>query len=417
VSSETLKAEAAQLQKVLAHCLKSESAPRINAMLDLARSEPGIPVLPEELDRDPMLLNCKNGTLDLRTGILRDHCRDDLLTKLCPTAYRPEAACPTWERFLTDIFPATGDAAEQPGNLDLIGWLQRLLGYCLTGDVSEQVLPIFWGQGANGKSTLLNAVQGVLGPDYTMKAPPDLLMVKRGESHPTERADLFGRRFVVAVETEAGGRLAEALVKELTGGDRIRARRMREDFWEFDPTHKVILCTNHKPKIRGADHAIWRRPRLVPFTVIFPDDRQDKKLPEKLRAEAEGILAWMVRGCMDWQRAGLGMSGDVDRATAAYRSEQDVVATFVTECCVTGSPEYRIRASELYGRFKRWCEEAGESAVVSRQDFGTSLSAMDGVERFTNNGTWYRGIGLRPHDREEQRDWTEPTEPAEPFPG
>ncbi len=386
-----------ELSKALAaHALRSEDARRIRAMVSLARSEPGIPVLPPDLDRDPWLLNCANGTLDLLTGQLRPHGREDLLTKVCPVEYHPDAPCRTWQRFLTHIFPATGDTAEQPGNAELIGFLQRLLGYCLTGDVSEQVLPIFWGTGANGKSTLLNLVHDLLGDGYAMKAPNDLLMVK-STAHPTEKADLFGKRMVAAIETDHGNRLAESLVKELTGGDRIRARRMREDFWEFAPTHKVILCTNHKPKIRGTDHAIWRRIRLIPFTVTIPEERKDKAMPEKLRAELPGVLAWMVRGCLDWQRRGLGTPEEVKAATAHYRSEQDLLAGFLDECCVSGDSSYRCKASDLYDRFKAWCEASGEakgSEIPTRRKVGEALVERN-FERYTSNGTWYRGLALR----------------------
>lgn len=411
-ADEKRKAETAVLAKVVMWAKQSESAPRIAAMLDLARSEPGIPIKPADLDRDPFALNVANGTLDLRTGTLRDHCRDDLLTKLCPTAYRPDAVCPHWEQFLTDTFPASGDAAEQAGDVELIAYVQRLLGYGMTGDVREHVLPIFWGVGANGKSTLLNAVQDVLGCDFTMKAPPELLTVRKGEAHPTERADLFGRRLVLAIETEAGARLAESLVKELSGGDRVRARRMREDFWEFEPTHKVILCTNHKPKVRGTDYAIWRRLRLVPFRVCVPENRQDKQLGAKLRAEAEGILAWIVRGCLEWQKHGLGTAAAVTLATQEYRSEQDVVGAFVAERCHTGDTVFRCKAKDLYTTFRKWCEALGEREI-GQTDFGQLIVDMEGIVRYTNNGTWYKGIALRQSDE----DATEATEATEPVPG
>jgi putative DNA primase/helicase len=390
------------LRKALVEwAVKSENAMRIHNIIALARSEPGIPILPSRLNNDPMLLNVANGTLDLRTGKLHKHRRQDYLTKLCPVEYDPGATCPTWERFLTEIFPATGDTAEQPGNTELIRFVQRFLGYCLTGDIREQILAIFWGNGSNGKSTMLNVLLELLGQDYAIKAPPNLLMAKR-EAHPTEKADLFGQRLVTTIETEDGGRLAEALVKDLTGGDHIRARRMREDFWQFAPTHKLVLCTNHKPKIRGTDHAIWRRIRLVPFTVRFEGDRKDAKLPDKLRAEYPGILAWLVRGCLDWQKDDLGLPEAVKQATQEYRAEQDLVAGFVQECCVEGDA-YRCRAGELYARFKHWTEACGEaqgSAVPSQRMFGLALSER-GFERYTNNGTWYRGIGLR-HDHEEE---------------
>jgi putative DNA primase/helicase len=387
------------------HALWSEDAKRIHNMIALARSEPGVPVLPRQLDLDPWLLNVLNGTVDLRTGKLREHRRADSLTRLCPVDYDPAAVCPLWEWFLCGTFPATGDAAEAPGDRELIRYLQRYLGYCLSGNVSEQILAIFWGKGANGKSTLLTLLLELLGMDYAIKAAPDLLLTKK-EAHPTEKADLFGRRLVAAIETEEGGRLAEALVKDLTGGDRIRARRMREDFWEFSPTHKLILCTNHKPKIRGTDHAIWRRLRLFPFTVTIPDEQQDKQLLDKLRAERKGVLAWLVRGCLDWQREGLGLPEAVRAATEGYRSEQDLLAGFIEECCITGSSSYRCRAGELYGRFRAWCEASGEakgSEVPSQRKVGEALTER-GFERRTSNGTWYLGIGLRQEPCGELRD-------------
>ena len=269
-------------------------------MLRLAQSELGIPIRPIDLDQNPWLLNCPNGTVDLKTGELKPHCREDLLTQLCPTNFNPDRSTYHWDRFLELVFDH---------RQDLLDYGHRLLGYMITGDVREQVLPIFYGVGANGKSTLINTFMKVIGNDYTMQAPSDLLMAKRHNSHPTERADLFRKRLVTCAETEQNRRLNEALVKALTGGERIRARRMREDFWEFDPTHKVILCTNHKPQVRGTDHAIWRRLRLLPFEKTFwnPDDsesgpdelRQDKELMGRLLLESEGILFWAVPGCLE----------------------------------------------------------------------------------------------------------------------
>ena len=273
--------------------LESESAQRLTAMVKLAESECGVPVTPDQLDRDPWLLNCQNGTLEVKTGRLRSHCRADNLTKVCPISYDSKAVSPLWLDILDRTFA---------GNAKMIAYVQRLCGVWLTGDVSEQVVPIFYGTGANGKSLILGAIQGVLGNDYSMKAAPDLLMAKRTDSHPTERADLFGKRLVCCIETDEGQRFNESLLKELSGGDKVRARRMREDFWEFDPTHKIVLAANHKPFVRGTDHGIWRRLRLVPFTVTIPDDEQDKQLPVKLVAEYAGILAWAVQGCLEWQR-------------------------------------------------------------------------------------------------------------------
>jgi putative DNA primase/helicase len=266
---EAAEAENEKERKALAnHAKRSESKARITDALYLARSETGIPVRPNQLDANPWLLNALNGTVDLRTGELRDHDREDLITKLAPVEYNPDAQAPIFAAFLERILPS----------LALRRFVQRVIGYAAPGTVSEELLTIFHGMGANGKSTLVNSVMEALG-DYAMQAAPDLLLAKRG-SHPTELADLFGARFVASTETEEGRRLAESLVKQLTGRDPIKARRMREDFWQFDPTHTVFLATNHRPEVRGTDLAIWRRIRLVPFQVTIPPAEQDKRLPE-----------------------------------------------------------------------------------------------------------------------------------------
>jgi len=207
----------------------------------------------------------------------------------------------------------------------------------------------------------------VLGPDYAMKAPPDLLMAKRGESHPTERADLFGKRFVACIETGEGRRLAESLVKEITGGDRIRARRMREDFWEFAPTHHVWLVSNHKPTIAGTDHGIWRRIKLIPFDVVIPEEEQDKKLPAKLGAELPGILNWAIAGCLEWQRNGMQEPSIVKAATQQYSAEMDEIGQFIEERCELG-PQFMAPATELYQAFKD-----ASGSQMSQKAFGLAL--------------------------------------------
>jgi putative DNA primase/helicase len=364
------------------HAAKSEHVQRIRGMMALARSEPGVPILPRQLDSHPWLLNCLNGTIDLRTGALQPHRREDYITKLCPVEYHPEDECPLWTTFLDKIFSE---------NDNLIGYLQRYYGYCLTGSVAEQILTILYGVGANGKSTLINTILAMLGEHFAIKAASDLLMMKRNETHPTDKADLFGKRLAICIETEESRRLAQSLVKDLTGGDRLRARRMREDFWEFDPTHKVMLCTNHKPEIRGTDHAIWRRVRLVPFEVIIPDKEQDKELGTKLRSELSGILSWCVRGCLDWQREGLGLPDEVKAATEEYKIAQDVLGAFLSECCVCRR-EYRVKAQHLYGAYLEWTKRSGEEPANQRK-FGESMTER-GYKRLTNNGTWYLGLSL-----------------------
>jgi putative DNA primase/helicase len=356
------------------------SARGISNMLALAKSEPGVPILPRMLDTDQWVFNCANGTLDLRTGKLRPHNRGDLLTKVCPVKYDPAATCPNWLAMLDVILGP-----------QLAGYIQRAVGYSLTGSVQEQCLFLLYGLGSNGKSTFLDGIMRTFGKDFSMQAADGLLMAKGGETHPTERADLFGMRFVSSVEVEEGRRLNESLAKQLTGGDMIRARRMREDFWEFPPTHKLWMAANHKPVIRGTDHGIWRRVKLVPFIVTIADDEQDKDLPRKLLSERDGILAWAVRGCLEWQSEGLGEPVEITEATAEYRSEMDVVGAFIADCCAT-SGYHSTRSALIYESYQNWCKANGEFAVNQRR-FGLAMTER-GFERYKNNGVFYRGIEL-----------------------
>jgi putative DNA primase/helicase len=367
----------------------SEGRGRVDAMLVSAAAELGIAILPEQMDRDPWLLNVLNGTIDLRTGKLRPHRREDVITKLCPVEYDPDAQCPLWLSTLDLFF----DRPDPEARAELIRYWQRLCGYVLVGVIRDHVLPVAYGIGSNGKSTILGAMLDVLGIDYAMKATPDLFMAKKTDTHPTDRADLFGKRLVVVIETESGRRLNESMVKELTGGDRVRARRMREDFWEFAPSHTLVMATNHKPAIRGTDNGIWRRLKLVPFTVALTDDQADKAMPEKLRAELPGILAWCVRGCLEWQRDGVEPPQEVVDATSAYRAEQDLLGAFLAECTFT-SPTMQAKAGELYARYRHW-GEAGSEHVMTSTMFGLAMQER-GFEKKTSNGVWYLGVGLKP---------------------
>ena len=295
------------------HARLSQSCNRIKAMINLTENDPRIAINNKSFDKDPYLLNVLNGTIDLRTGELRAHDPKDLITKLAPVGFDPAADCPTWLKFLDRIMA---------GNDNLIGYLQRAVGYALTGDISEHVVFLLYGTGQNGKSTFLNLLLKMLG-DYAKQAAPNLLIEKHFESHPTEIADLEGCRLVSSIDCEHKKGFAESLVKQLTGGDRIKARFMRQDFFEFEPTQKFFIAVNNKPSIKGTDYGIWRRIKTVPFTVTIPESERDKTLPEKLLAELPGILNWAIQGCLEWQREDLGTPDEVTEATNEYRHDMD----------------------------------------------------------------------------------------------
>lgn len=335
-------------KKNYAWAVTSQGASRIQAMALLSRSAKPLTVSHSQLDADPWLLNVQNGTLDLRTGELQEHRRENLITKLACVDYDPDADAPAWRAFLDRVM--AGDEA-------LIEYLQRVVGYALTGSVQEHVMGFFFGGGANGKSTFLSTIHAMLG-DYATPAPRGLLFRSRGDRHPTELATLFGRRFVTCSEIEEGQSFDEALTKDLTGGDPIECRRMREDFWSFQPTHKLFLAGNHKPTVRGDDEGIWRRMRLIPWTVTIPAEERDPALPSRLRAELPGVLAWAVRGCMAWQKGGLGAPEAVLKATTSYREENDILGEFF-RLYVVFEAQAKIQRKELRESYENFCKENG----------------------------------------------------------
>ena len=371
-------------QAIASWARTSQSRNKLEAMIKLAESEKPIPISHDDLDQDAWIFNCENGTLDLRTGELRGHQRDDFQTKIAPVEYptEPGVDAVEWEEFLDQIFG---------GNTELIRFVQRLLGYSLVGEVSEHILPIFVGGGSNGKSVLLDVVHGTVGQDYSIVASPDLLLSMKGRNHPTEKADLFRRRFVSAVESDEGRRLAEGTTKALTGGDRIRARRMGEDFWEFVPSHTIVMATNHMPDVRGTDHGIWRRLKIVPFNVTIPPKQQDKHLAQKLLKDRGAILRWMVKGCLDWQRDGLGEPEAVVSATGEYRNDQDALSGFLEECCLVGE-DHQGKSSTLYSCYQDYAGQSGEAAMTRKQ-FSSHLIAR-GFQSKRSNGIVYCGITL-----------------------
>ncbi|HUM92567.1 MAG TPA: phage/plasmid primase, P4 family, partial [Candidatus Competibacter sp.] len=378
---------------------KLESGSRQSALLEMAKCR--VVVHNSDLDQGRFLLNASNGTIDLKTGKVRNHSRSDLLTHDAAIQYDPNADCPTWKRFLADVFG---------GDTDLIEFVRRAVGYSLTGDVREQVLLICHGSGSNGKSVFLNILKKLLGR-LALQAAPDLLMADRNRRHPTEQADLYGRRAVVCQETEENRRLNEVLVKQLTGGDSVRARRMHEDFWEFEPTWKIWLSTNHRPEIRGTDHAIWRRVRLIPFNTTFHDPGKgdpvkDSRMEEKLTAELPGILAWAVQGCLAWVRDGLTIPDAVRAATDEYREQQDTLAAWLGECC-TVKRTVAAKAADLYASYSEWCEANGERPEPQRR-FGMRLTERGFQRQRRMVGIWWLGIGLLETNTNERYERNEP---------
>jgi putative DNA primase/helicase len=310
----------------------------------------GVSIDHTALDADPYLLNAPNGTIDLHTGILRPWRREDLCTRLTGAAYDPGAKCPLWDRFLSEAQPDS----------DVRAFLQRLTGHTLIGDarIKDHAFPIHYGNGGNGKGTFAESLLTALG-EYAITISPDLIMLRDGEAHPTGQTDLCGARFVTTEETKEGQSLNVALVKRLSGGNRIRARRMCEDYWEFWPSHVLWLITNHAPKIAETKDAIWRRVYLIPWETkpAQPDD----KLVAKLRAEAPGILAWAVRGALEYHLRGLDPPASVVAATAAYRAAEDMLGAWLSERCVI-EPSGRITRAALLSDYRHWLSAQGEDS-------------------------------------------------------
>ncbi len=360
---------------------RGESSAGVSGALTLAGTETEVVVTPDGLDVDPFLLNCQNGTLDLRTGELRGHDPADLLTKITGAAYDPDAGGAAFAAFLAKVQP----------DPEMRDYLSRLLGHALEGRVTSHVLPIFYGEGGNGKGTLVGAVLAALG-DYGDAADPDLLTAKTFDAHPTSVADLYGLRLAVVHETDAGRRLAEGTVKRLTGGDRLKARRMREDFWSFDPSHTFIMLTNHKPIVGGKDEGIWRRLRLVPWGVVVPKEERDEGLGSKLAVELDAILAWVVTGYRAWRDQGLDDPEPVTKATASYRDESDPLGRFLKEKCQTG-PLFGVKSSQLYEAWSKWCAGEGEEAGTQTA-FSTELTNRGFDKQEKSAGNFWKGLGL-----------------------
>jgi putative DNA primase/helicase len=359
------------------------SAKTINAVERLSRADRRLAAATDQWDCDPWLLNTPAGVVDLRSGQLRPHRLDDYITKIAGVA--PDAACkiPTWLKFLDRVL--NGDA-------DAIAFLQRMVGYMLTGVTREHALFFLWGTGGNGKGTFVNVLTGIWA-EYHKTSPIETFVASKTDRHPTELAGLRGARLVTATETEEGRRWAESKIKQITGGDRIAARFMRGDFFEFDPLFKLLFSGNHRPGLRSVDEAIRRRFNLINFDVTIRPEEKDPTLGDKLKVEWPGILAWAIEGCLLWQRNGLAPPAAVQLATASYLEAEDTLGAWL-ECAGSRDANAFELSKDLYVSWKRWADAAGEY-VGSERKF---------VQRLEDRGD---KVGLkRARDAEGRRGFT-----------
>lgn len=367
---------AAKLAKWAGTSCKSSS---ITAMLKEASAL--LAIEPEKLDSDPWLFNSNNCTINLKTGFVQKHNKDDFITKIILIDFLQEATAPIFKNVLNACLDA-----------DVVEFVQQYFGYCITGSQKEQCLSIWHGTGQNGKSTILNIVSTAFG-DYAQTTRPETLMVKYNNQNTSDLAKLKGARLVIAAEGEDGNRLAESAIKQMTGGEKIQARALYADWFEYVPEFKIVLCTNHKPVIRGTDYAIWRRIRLIPFSVTIPESEQDKDLPEKLQNELPGILKWIVEGAAKWLSYGLQTPEKVKMATQNYQTEQNVIRNFL-DCQCLERPDVSANATDLFQEFEKWRVEEGHRKITQTK-FGRMLSEL-GFEKSRNSvgRMIYPGIGL-----------------------
>ncbi|GHU83014.1 hypothetical protein FACS189468_7800 [Spirochaetia bacterium] len=365
------------------YAIQSESVRRRKAFVEAASWIPELNIKTDDLDKDPWLLNVENGTIDVRTGELREARPEDLITKIANVKYDKGADCPVWKKFIMEIMNYHGD---------LIKFVQTAAGWAVTGDISEQVMFILFGSGANGKSTFLNTIMNLLG-DYAIATPTETFMKKNGEQISNDIARLRGTRLVTTTEAEQGRRLSEPLIKQITGNDRMTARFLYGEYFNFVPTFKIFMATNHKPTIRGTDYGIWRRIKLVPFTTTIAADKQDKHLEKKLIQEGPGILNWLLEGARRWCTEGLKTPELITSATDEYRGEMDVIGNFIKERCVQG-PGCTIRARELFKCYQEWCEENNERAC-SERFLGMRLKELGLEQKRHGDGRYWQGIGVK----------------------
>lgn len=373
------------------HAKRSQSRNAIEAMIWLARSEPGIKTKLTNFDANGWLFNVANGTVDLRTGVLHPHRRDDLITNISPVVFKQDADCELWDRFLSTI--TDNDDA-------LYNYLRRFVGYLLVGDTTEQALHFLYGLGGNGKSVFCEVLMRLLG-EYAIAVSPDMIMLKRHGGIPNDVARLRGVRAAVMNETAQGARFDEAKLKDLTGGDTLTARFLHQEYFDFAPTHRIVIRGNHKPAIAGTDEGIWRRLRLVPFTVTIPDDERDRHLLHKLQAELPGVLNWALAGCLEWQRDGLKPPAIVTDAVRDYREESDILGRFIDEHCRIDKLA-QVKSGAFFQRYQQYSELAGER-WIAHKDLPDEMRRRGFDHKRRKGGGMYFGIELEPISMPELR--------------
>lgn len=383
IYAEAAKAEEKEdRRKLVAHAKKSEDRGKIKAMIDGAKSR--VPISPDQLDANPWRINVANGTVNLRDGVLLPHTREDYITKISPVKYDKTAKAPTWFKFLHRAMDA---------NEDLVGFLRRAAGYALTGVTHEDCLFFLYGDGRNGKSKFLDAIQFIMG-DYAQTTRAETFLENKfGGGIPNDLAALAGVRYAPTDETGEGKKFAEALIKKVTGGGAMQARFLHSEFFNFTPQFKLFMASNYKPVITGQDVAIWERIHLIPFTVYIPPEERDKELGRKLEREAPGILQWAIEGCLEWQRIGLAAPDAVRMATERYKDEMDRLRDFVNdECVITESASVGI--TQLWKVYEEWCEVNGEKYPMNRRAFKQQLEKYGVTQDRTKMGRFWRGIGI-----------------------
>ena len=367
------------------HLIKSESYRRILSAIGIIKWTENVMVSDMAMDLDNYLFNASELTINLKTGKAAAPDKNNLITKKSNFIYDKNAKCPTWDMFLMQIFN---------NDVDLIRFVQKAMGYSLSGDTSEQCLFILWGTGANGKSTFLNVLQHLFG-DYANTARTETFMKKTSEQS-NDLARLKGARLVTTSEAEQGKQLSESLIKQITGGDKLSARFLYGEFFDFIPTFKIFMATNHKPKIKGGDNGIWRRIKMIPFTVTIPPEKRDKHLTEKLIAENSGILNWLLEGYSMWEKEGFSNEPSVvSEAIAEYRDDMDSIQTFITDCLeFDASQKSRLDTGSLYAVYQKWCTQNNEQ-LMSHKWLSTQMQEKGFKKRVSNGLRFWPGLQIR----------------------